>query len=108
MSKPPPGPLDVLDALEEDPLLRGTVVCRRVQPATEAVFADLPQVAPTVDIEAVLARDPQVILSTDDTVADPAAQWRRWPQLAAVRAGAVYALPSDLVARATPLIRKIR
>lgn len=66
------------------------------------VFDDLAQVAPQVDVEAVLARDPQVILSTDDTVADPAAQWRRWPQLAAVRAGAVYALPSDLVARATP------
>jgi iron complex transport system substrate-binding protein len=66
------------------------------------VFADLLQVAPQVDVEAVLARDPQVILSTDDTVADPAAEWRRWSQLAAVRAGAVYALPSDLVARATP------
>ena len=66
------------------------------------VFDDLAQVAPQVDVEAVLARNPQVILSTDDTVADPAAQWRRWPQLAAVRAGAVYALPSDLVARATP------
>jgi iron complex transport system substrate-binding protein len=66
------------------------------------VFADLPQVAPTVDLESVLARDPQVILSTDDTVADPAVAWRRWPQLAAVRAGAVYALPADLVTRATP------
>jgi iron complex transport system substrate-binding protein len=66
------------------------------------VFAALTQVAPQVDVESVLARNPQVILSTDDTVADPAAQWRRWPQLAAVRAGAVYALPSDLVARATP------
>jgi iron complex transport system substrate-binding protein len=66
------------------------------------VFADLPQVAPPVDLESVLARDPQVILSTDDTVADPAAAWRRWPQLAAVRAGAVYSLPADLVARATP------
>lgn len=66
------------------------------------VFADLSQVAPQVDIEAVLARDPQVILSTDDTVADPAAQWRRWPQLKAVRAGTIYPLPSDLVARATP------
>jgi iron complex transport system substrate-binding protein len=66
------------------------------------VFADLTQVAPQVDLEAVLARNPQVILSTDDTVADPAAGWRRWPQLAAVRTGSVYALPSDLVARATP------
>lgn len=66
------------------------------------IFADLAQVAPPVAIEAVLARDPQVILSTDDTVADPSAQWRRWPQLAAVRAGTIYPLPSDVVARATP------
>jgi len=66
------------------------------------VFEGLPQVAPAIDLEAVLARDPQVILSTDDTVTDPAAAWRRWPQLKAVRAGAVYSLPADLVARATP------
>jgi iron complex transport system substrate-binding protein len=66
------------------------------------VFADLAQVAPQVDVEAVLARDPQVILSTDDTVADPAAMWRRWPQLTSVRAATIYPLPSDLVARATP------
>jgi ABC-type Fe3+-hydroxamate transport system substrate-binding protein len=50
----------------------------------------------------VLARDPQVILSTDDTVADPRAQWLRWPKLAAVRYGTIYALPSDTVARASP------
>lgn len=66
------------------------------------VFAGLPQIAPQVDAEAVLARDPQVILSTDDTVADPGAQWRRWPQLAAVRHGTIYALPSDTVARSSP------
>lgn len=66
------------------------------------VFSELPQVAPTVDVESVLSRDPQVILSTDDTVADAAAGWRRWPQLAALRYGAVYSLPADLVTRATP------
>jgi len=66
------------------------------------VFAGLAQIAPQVDVESVLARDPQVILSTDDTVADPAAMWRRWPQLESVRAATIYPLPSDLVARATP------
>jgi iron complex transport system substrate-binding protein len=66
------------------------------------VFGDLRQVAPTVDLEAVLARDPQVILSTDDTIAEPAADWQRWPRMTAVKVGAVYSLPADLVARATP------
>jgi iron complex transport system substrate-binding protein len=70
------------------------------------VFADLGQVAPPVDLESVLARDPQVIVSTDDTIADPAAIWRRWPHLAAVRAGAIYSLPADLVARATPRLAR--
>jgi iron complex transport system substrate-binding protein len=66
------------------------------------VFAGLPQIAPQVDVEAVLALDPQVILSTDDTIADPRALWQRWPQLAAVRRGTLYTMSSDTVARASP------
>ena len=66
------------------------------------VFAGLAQIAPQIDTEAVLARDPEVILTTDDTIADPRAQWQRWPQLAAVRRGTIYAMQSDTVARASP------
>jgi len=66
------------------------------------VFAELGQIAPQIDAEAVLARDPAVILSTDDTIEDPLAAWRRWPELAAVRHGTVYSLPADTVARASP------
>jgi iron complex transport system substrate-binding protein len=66
------------------------------------VFAELPQIAPQVDVEAVLASDPDVILSTDDTIADPRAQWLAWPKLRAVRFGTIYALPSDTVTRAAP------
>lgn len=66
------------------------------------VFADLPQIAPRIDLEAVLTRDPQAILSTDDTVGDPREPWRQWPQITAMRVGAVYSLPSDTVTRATP------
>jgi iron complex transport system substrate-binding protein len=66
------------------------------------VFDDLPQLAPAISAEAVLAADPQLILTTDDTITDPLAQWQRWPRLQAVAAGTVYALPSDLVTRASP------
>jgi iron complex transport system substrate-binding protein len=66
------------------------------------VFADLPQLAPPVSLEAVLARDPQVILSTDDTIADPLALWRRWTGIAAVRDGTIYSMSSDTLTRATP------
>jgi iron complex transport system substrate-binding protein len=66
------------------------------------VFAGLPQLAPPIDAEAVLAADPELILTTDDTITDPLAQWQRWPRLRAVAAGAVFALPSDLVTRAAP------
>ena len=66
------------------------------------VFADLPQLAPPVSLEAVIAADPEVIVSTDDTIADPLAMWRRWESVRAVRTGAIYSLPSDTMARATP------
>jgi iron complex transport system substrate-binding protein len=68
------------------------------------VFGTLGQIAPQVALEAVLAADPEVILSLDDAVADPLAEWRRWPQLRAVRAGAVHSLPADLLTRPTPRI----
>ena len=66
------------------------------------VFAGLPQIAPQVDVEAVLGSDPDVILSTDDTIADPRRQWLAWPQLRAVRLGTIYSLSSDTVTRASP------
>jgi iron complex transport system substrate-binding protein len=66
------------------------------------VFADLPQLAPPIAAEAVLAADPQVILSTDDTIANPLELWNRWPRMQAVRSGNVFKLSSDLVTRASP------
>ena len=66
------------------------------------VFADLPQLAPPVALEAVLARDPEVILSTDDTISDPGQLWRPWTRLKAVRSGTIYSLNSDTLTRATP------
>jgi iron complex transport system substrate-binding protein len=65
------------------------------------VFADLSELAPAIGIEAVIAANPQAIISTDDTVPDAAAQWSRWRHIEAVRTGNVYTLRSDDIARAT-------
>ena len=65
------------------------------------VFADLNELAPAISIEAVIAANPQVIVSTDDTVPDAAASWNRWRHIEAVRTGNVYTLRSDDIARAT-------
>ncbi|HSQ69805.1 MAG TPA: cobalamin-binding protein [Steroidobacteraceae bacterium] len=66
------------------------------------VFGELPQLAPAVSRESVLARDPQVILTTDDAIADPRREWSRWQSMQAVRAGTIYSVPADTVSRATP------
>jgi iron complex transport system substrate-binding protein len=65
------------------------------------VFADLSELAPAIGIESVIAANPQVIVSTDDTVPDAAAEWDRWRHIDAVRTGNVYTLRSDDIARAT-------
>lgn len=66
------------------------------------IFATLPQLAPSISVEAVVAADPQVILSTDDTIADPAAQWQSWQRLTSVRFRTIYPIHADTVARSTP------
>ncbi|MBV4456425.1 cobalamin-binding protein [Pseudomonas sp. COR58] len=48
------------------------------------VFADLSLPAPQVSIEAVLQRDPEVILAGEQAQLDA---WNAWPQVAAVRQG---------------------
>lgn len=68
------------------------------------VFADLTELAPPVTLEAVLARDPQVIV-TGDGEGDTAARfqaWQRWPDLAAVKQGNFVVLNDDWISRATP------
>jgi len=54
------------------------------------LFAELPQPAPQVSVEAVLARDPEVILGGSRA---ELAGWTAWPQLRAVRLGQVWTVP---------------
>ncbi|MDN4546086.1 cobalamin-binding protein [Pseudomonas sp. C32] len=46
------------------------------------VFADLPLPAPQVSVEAVLQRNPEVILASDQAQLEA---WKAWPQVAAVK-----------------------
>ena len=66
------------------------------------IFADAKALALPVDLESVLARAPQVILSVDD--ADPVAFWARFDELEAVAHGNVYRAPPDALARPSPRI----
>ena len=67
------------------------------------VFADLPTLAAPVNREAVLARDPQVVLYTQQDDGEAIrAFWQRGPGVAASRVGALYELDGNLLDRATP------
>lgn len=67
------------------------------------IFGELGELAPAVGMEAVIARDPEVILTADIQRAE-LAEWRRWPSLRAVAGDHLYAVDGDLVVRATPRI----
>lgn len=70
------------------------------------VFASLPVLAPKVDVEAVLAADPEAIVASGMGEARPEwlDTWRRWPQLRAVRHNDLFFIPPDLIQRHTPRI----
>jgi iron complex transport system substrate-binding protein len=68
------------------------------------IFADLPQLTPTVGMEAVLAADPQVILAPGDAKDQPLERWRPYRRLRAVREGHLYTVNADWLNRAGPRI----
>ena len=67
------------------------------------IFRELGELAPAVGVEAVIARNPEVILTAGVQRAE-LAEWRRWPAVAAVARGHLYAVDGDLVVRAAPRI----
>jgi iron complex transport system substrate-binding protein len=70
------------------------------------VFAALPELAPAVDIEAVLRADPEAIVASGADAARPPwlDDWRRWRTLTAVARGNLFDVPPELVQRQTPRI----
>jgi iron complex transport system substrate-binding protein len=78
------------------------------------VFADLAPLVPTVSTEAVVAADPEVILTASEQTGAAAwkrdpdnaafALWRRQPRMVALRRGWLYTLDGDLISRQGPRI----
>jgi len=69
-------------------------------------FAVLTQPAANVELEAVLRADPDVIVASgmDQERPEWLDDWRRWPQLQAVKNGNLFFIPPDLLQRHTPRI----
>lgn len=65
------------------------------------VFADAPALAPKISVESVLARDPQLIVSSDDE-AGLRKFWAPWTQLRAVRDQRLVSIDAALLQRQTP------
>lgn len=66
------------------------------------VFADLDELAPTIDVESVVERDPEVLLASTDAGENAFVEWQRWPHMAANAAGNQFLMPADAIGRATP------
>ena len=72
----------------------------------ENIFARLPQLAPTVSVEAVLAADPEAIVASgaDESRPQWLDMWKRWRDLTATARGNLFFIPPDLISRPTPRI----
>ncbi|MGS0896598.1 cobalamin-binding protein [Burkholderia stagnalis] len=74
------------------------------------VFASLKPLAPTLTDEAVLAANPETIVTTSggatrsDEPLPSLARWRAWPALTAVARGNLFAIDGDLLTRPAPRI----
>lgn len=70
----------------------------------ENIFADLSELAPAVSLEAVLGRDPQVIVTGDGEgdAAERFKDWQNYPKLAATQAGNFITVNDDWISRSTP------
>lgn len=66
------------------------------------VFAELDELAPAIDVESVVARDPEVMLASTDEGDGAFDVWQRWPDMAANRYGNRFLMPADEIGRATP------
>lgn len=72
------------------------------------IFANEPLLVPTVSVEAVVAANPEVLLTASmgatqgSRPIDTLDAWKRWPQLLAVQRGNLFTINGDLINRFGP------
>lgn len=68
------------------------------------IFHDAAPLVPSVGVEAVIAADPEVILSSGSAVGltEWRSQWRQWEDISAVANNHLYLIPPDLMQRESP------
>ena len=68
------------------------------------IFSDLQLLAPKVSVEAVLLRNPEVIIASGMDIERPEwlDKWKQWPSLTAVKKDNLYFVPPELLQRHTP------
>ncbi|AZP14229.1 cobalamin-binding protein [Undibacterium parvum] len=68
------------------------------------IFGDLKDLSPSVTIEAVLAADPQVIITTSGEQQDNLSNWLQFNKLSAVSKANLYTIKGDWLNRAGPRV----
>jgi iron complex transport system substrate-binding protein len=70
----------------------------------ENIFAGMPQLAPTVNVEAVLKANPEAIIASTGEQDDVFSPWRRFPSLKAVAGGNLISIDGELLNRSGPRV----
>jgi iron complex transport system substrate-binding protein len=68
------------------------------------VFADEPTIAPRINVEGVIAKNPQLILLAGHSVTQAASwisTWSKWPSIDAVSKGQIKNINADVMNRPT-------
>lgn len=71
------------------------------------IYADLPNIAPIINIESIISRDPQVIIASGASNNERPHwldDWQKWPQLSAVKNQHLFHVPADHLLRHTTRI----
>ena len=96
-------PLQVFYQVWHDPLitLNGATFISQIIEMCGGVniFADLPMLSPQVSLEAVIDKNPEVIVTSGDDTS-----WHQWPQLQAVANGALLETDPDTMHRPVPAL----